>query len=100
MADKTKGQSIETLKKMKPFLESESFKFARKDLAKKYAHPAVKAVKEANKIVIDKYKKKIKNVYEGIKATPSFLKKEKKVNKKKYGETDLLKNKDYYPPEQ
>ena len=97
MADRTKGQSIETLKKMKPFLERESFEFARKDLAKKYAHPAVKAVKEASKIVTDKYKKKIKNIYEGIKATPSFLKKQKKVNKK-YGETDLLKNKDYYPP--
>jgi hypothetical protein len=97
MADRTKGQSIETLKKMKPFLERESFEFARKDLAKKYAHPAVKAVKEASKIVTDKYKKKIKNIYEGIKATPSFLNKQKKVNKK-YGETDLLKNKDYYPP--
>ncbi len=95
MADRTKGQSIETLKKMKPFLERESFEFARKDLAKKYAHPAVKAVKEANKIVIDKYKKKIKNIWGGIKATPSFL---KKKNNKKYGETDLLKNKDYYPP--
>jgi len=30
--------------------------------------------------------------------TSSFLKKEKKVNKKKYGETDLLKGKNYYPP--
>ena len=57
-------------------------------------------LKEANKIVIDKYKKKIKNIWGGIKATPSFLKKEKKVNKKKYGETDLLKGKNYYPPEQ
>ena len=55
-------------------------------------------LKEASKIVTDKYKKKIKNIYEGIKATPSFLKKEKKVNKKKYGETDLLKGKNYYPP--
>jgi len=55
-------------------------------------------LKEASKIVTDKYKKKIKNIWGGIKATPSFLKKQKKVNKKKYGETDLLKNKDYYPP--
>ena len=55
------------------------------------------AVKEANKIVVDEYKKKIKNIYGGIRALPSFLKKEKKVNKK-YGETDLLKGKNYYPP--
>ena len=55
-------------------------------------------LKEASKIVTDKYKKKIKNIYEGIKATPSFLKKQKKINKKKYGETDLLNGKNYYPP--
>ena len=57
-------------------------------------------LKKASKIVTDKYNKKIKNIYEGIKATPSFLKKQKKINKKKYGETDLLKGKNYYPPEQ
>ena len=57
-------------------------------------------LKKASKIVTDKYKKKIKNIYEGINATPSFLKKQKKINKKKYGETDLLKGKNYYPPEQ
>jgi len=55
-------------------------------------------IKEASKIVTDKYKKKIKNIYGGMRALPSFLKKEKKVNKKKYGETDLLKGKNYYPP--
>ena len=55
-------------------------------------------LKEANKIVIDKYKKKIKNIWGGIKATPSYLKKKKKQNNKKYGETNLLKGKDYYPP--
>ena len=55
------------------------------------------AAKEANKIVVDEYKKKIKNIYGGIRALPSFLKKEKKVNKK-YGETDLLKGKNYYAP--
>ena len=54
-------------------------------------------IKETSKIVTDKYKKKIENIVEGIKATPSYFKKEKKVNKK-YGETDLLKGKDYYPP--
>jgi polyhydroxyalkanoate synthesis regulator phasin len=53
-------------------------------------------IKEASKIVTDKYKKKIENIVEGIKATPSYFKK-KKVNKK-YGETDLLKGKNYYPP--
>ena len=53
-------------------------------------------LKEANKIVLDKYKKKIKNIYGGIKET--FKKKNK--NKKKYGETDLLKGKNYYPPQQ
>ena len=55
-------------------------------------------IKEASEIVTEKYKKKIKNIYGGMKALPSFLKKEKKVNKKKYGETDLLKGKNYYPP--
>ena len=50
-------------------------------------------LKEANKIVLDKYKKKIKNIYSGIKVT--FKKKKKE---KKYGETDLLKGKNYYPP--
>ena len=54
-------------------------------------------IKETSKIVTEKYKKKIENIYEGIKATPSYFKKEKKVNKK-YGETDLLKGKNYYPP--
>ena len=55
-------------------------------------------LKEASKIVTDKYKKKIKNIWGGIKATPSYLKKQKKQNNKKYGETNLLKGKDYYPP--
>ena len=54
-------------------------------------------IKEASKIVTEKYKKKIENIYGGMRALPSFLKKEKKVNKK-YGETDLLKGKNYYPP--
>ena len=50
-------------------------------------------LKEAGKLVTEKYKAKIKNIYEGIKATPSFFKKQNKKGKK-YGETDLLKNKD------
>ena len=57
-------------------------------------------LKEASKIVTDKYKQKIKNIWGGIKATPSYFKKKKKQNNKKYGETDLLKGKDYYPPQQ
>ena len=81
-----KKQSIKTLKKMKPFLERESFEFARKDLAKKYAHPAVKAVKEANKIVTDKYKKKIKNIWGGVKHTYQYLRNPK--DKKFLGHTD------------
>ena len=55
-------------------------------------------LKEAHKLVTDKYKKKIKNIWGGIKATPSYFKKKKKLNNKKYGETDLLKGKNYYPP--
>ena len=90
-----KAQSIETLKKMKPFLERESFEYIRKDLAKKYEHPVISAVKEAAGIVAEKHKTKAKNIWGGIKATPSFL---KKKNNKKYGETDLLKGKNYYPP--
>ena len=54
-------------------------------------------LKEASKTVTEKYKAKIKNIYGGIRALPSFLKKQNKKGKK-YGETDLLKNKDYYPP--
>ena len=59
-----------------------------------------KTIKETSKIVTEKYKKKIKNIYGGMRALPLFLKKEKKEKKvnKKYGETDLLKGKNYYPP--
>ena len=48
-------------------------------------------IKEAASLVLTEHKAKIKNIYGGIKAT--FKKKNKK-----YGETDLLKGKDYYPP--
>ena len=54
-------------------------------------------IKEAASLVLTEHKVKIKNIYGGIKALPSFLKKQNK-NNKKYGETDLLKCKDYYPP--
>ena len=50
-------------------------------------------LKEAAKLVLKKQKAKFKNIYEGIKATPSFLKKQNKKGKK-YGETNLLNNKD------
>ena len=56
-------------------------------------------LKEASKLVTEKFKAKIKNIWGGLKATPSFLKKQNKKGKK-YGETDLLKGKNYYPPEQ
>ena len=45
-------------------------------------------------------KDKVQSVLEGIKATPGFIKKkEKKEKKATVKETDLLKGKDYYPPQ-
>jgi len=81
-----KKQSIETLKKMKDFLERESFDFARKDLAKKYQHPVISAVKEAASIVAEKHKKKIKNIWGGMKHTYKYLRSSK--DKKFLGHTD------------
>ena len=81
-----KAQSIATLKKMKPFLEGESFEFIRKDLAKKYDHPVISAVKEAAGIVADKHKKKAKNILGGIKHTIDYLRNPK--DKKFLGHTD------------
>ena len=81
-----KKQSIETLKKMKPFLERESIEFARKDLAKKYEHPVISAVKEAASIVAEKHKKKIKNIWGGVKHTYKYLRSPK--DKKFLGHTD------------
>ena len=92
-----KKQSIETLKKMRPFLEPKSFEYIRKDLAKKYEHPVVSAVKEkkeavisavteAASIVTEKHKKKIKNVLGGIKHTIDYLRSSK--DKKFLGHTD------------
>ena len=86
MADRTKKESIETLKKMKPFLERESFDYARKDLQKKYEHPALTAVKEAAGIVAEKHKTKAKNILGGIKHTLDYLRSPK--DKKFKGYTD------------
>ena len=84
-----KKQSIETLKKMKPFLERESIEFARKDLAKKYEHPVISAVKEAADIVAEKHKKKFKNIWGGVKHTIDYLRNPK--DKKFLGHTDNTK---------
>ena len=81
-----KKQSIETLKKMRPFLERESFDYIRKDLAKKYEHPAVSAIKEAASMVAEKHKKKFKNVLGGLKHTIDYLRNPK--DKKFLGHTD------------
>ena len=62
-----KKKSIETLKKAKPYLEKDSFEYVKKELKKKYEHPAISAFKEANKIVIDKHKTKAKNIWSGAK---------------------------------
>ena len=81
-----KKQSIETLKKMRPFLEKESFDYIKKDLAKKYEHPVISAVKEAAGIVAEKHKTKVKNVLGGIKHTLDYLRSPK--DKKFLGHTD------------
>ena len=81
-----KKKSIETLKKIKPFLEKESFEYARKELKKKYEHPVLSAVKEAASIVSEKHKTKAKNVWGGIKHTINYLRNSK--DKKFLGHTD------------
>jgi len=81
-----KKKSIETLKKIKPFLEKESFEYARKELKKKYEHPVLSAVKEAASIVSEKHKTKAKNVWGGIKHTIDYLRNPK--DKKFLGHTD------------
>ena len=81
-----KKKSIETLRKMKPFLERESFEHIRKDLAKKYEHPVISAVKEAAGIVAEKHKTKAKNILGGIKHTLDYLRSPK--DKKFLGHTD------------
>ena len=86
MADRTKKEVIETLKKAKPFLERESFDYARKELQKKYEHPALTAVKEASEIVTNKYKAKAKNIMGGMKVVYDKL---RPSNDKKFkGYTD------------
>ena len=81
-----KKKSIETLKKIKPFLEKESFEYARKELKKKYEHPVLSTVKEAASIVSEKHKTKAKNVWGGIKHTIDYLRNPK--DKKFLGHTD------------
>ena len=81
-----KKKSIETLKKIKPFLEGESFEYARKELKKKYEHPVLSAVKEAASIVSEKHKTKAKNVWGGIKHTINYLRNPK--DRKFLGHTD------------
>jgi|TARA_R100000781_G_scaffold113644_2_gene82597 hypothetical protein len=81
-----KKKSIETLKKIKPFLEKESFEYARKELKKKYEHPVLSAVKEAASIVSEKHKTKAKNVWGGIKHTINYLRNPK--DRKFLGHTD------------
>ena len=81
-----KKKSIETLKKIKPFLEKESFEYARKELKKKYEHPVLSAVKEAASIVSEKHKTKAKNVWGGIKHTIDYLRNPK--DRKFLGHTD------------
>ena len=46
-------------------------------------------------------KDKVQSVLEGIQATPGFIRKniKKKEKKTTVKETDLLKGKDYYPPQ-
>ena len=81
-----KKKSIETLKKIKPFLEKESFEYARKELKKKYEHPVLSAVKEAASIVSEKHKTKAKNIWGGIKHTINYLRNPK--DRKFLGHTD------------
>ena len=81
-----KKKSIETLKKIKPFLEKESFEYARKELKKKYEHPVLSAVKEAASIVSEKHKTKAKNVWGGIKHTINYLRNPR--DRKFLGHTD------------
>ena len=81
-----KKKSIETLKKVRPFLEKDSFEYVRKELSQKYEHPAISAFKEANKIVIDKHKTKVRKIIGGIKHTIDYLRNSK--DKKFLGHTD------------
>ena len=67
-----KKQSIKTLKEMKPFLESESFDYARKELSKKYRPDWVKSLAETKEYMMTegdtgKLIKKLKGSYSGMK---------------------------------
>jgi len=67
-----KKQSIETLKKIKPFLERESFDFARKDLSEKYRPDWIKSLAETKESMMTegdtgKLVKKLQGSYSGMK---------------------------------
>ena len=87
--EEKKKKSIKTLKKVRPFLEKNSFEYVKKELKKKYENPIISAVKEANKTVMDKYKTKVKNIASGIKYTIGSLR--KPGDKKFSGHTDNTK---------
>ena len=93
MANKEKTnkikKSIDTLKKVKPFLEKDSFEYVTKELKEKYENPVWKDIKAAHKMTVDPIKKKIKNVAGGIKHTIKYLRNPK--DKKFLGHTDNTK---------
>ncbi len=84
-----KKKSIETLKKVKPFLEKDSFEYVKKELKKKYENPILKDLKAAHKMTVDPIKKKIKNVAGGVKHTIKYLRNPK--DRKFLGHTDNTK---------
>ena len=84
-----KKKSIETLKKVKPFLEKDSFKYVTKELKEKYENPVWKDIKAAHRMTVDPIKKKIKNVAGGIKHTIKYLRSPK--DRKFLGYTDNTK---------
>ena len=84
-----KKKSIETLKKAKPFLEKDSFEYARKELKKKYENPVWTDIKTAHRITVNPIKEKIKNIASGIKSTAKYLRNPK--DKKFLGHTDNTK---------
>tara|TARA_Y100000361_G_C10929490_1_gene223117 strand:+ start:228 stop:524 length:297 start_codon:yes stop_codon:yes gene_type:complete len=84
-----KKKSIETLKKVKPFLEKDSFEYVRKELKKKYENPVWKDIKAAHRMTVDPIKQKAKNIAGGFKHTIDYLRNPK--DKKFLGHTDNTK---------
>ena len=80
-----KKKSIETLKKVKPYLEKDSFEYVKKELKKKYENPVWTDIKTAHKMTVDPIKKKIKNVASGAKIVYNKLRSAK--DKKFVGHT-------------